>query len=205
MDNERRLKLKTSQIVRSVAKETQQKESANKKSNDFKNKFYSAISEATVLPKNSQSEFAEDDRRWAETKLGGDSPTGKPQIYINDAKFLKSNAGSNYRKDMLIGEGLHLIKKIDPDRAEKLYNTAVKDPSTLRWLEDSYMREKESGEKRPFADWVKNSRLDQIIGGYLLGGENSSIPTMRNWPTEKLPYGKAFKAEIEKLKKDLDI
>ena len=61
------------------------------------------------------------------------------------------------------------------------------------------------GEKRPFESWVRNSRLDQIIGGYLFGGKNSSVPTMQAWPTEKLPYGTEFKEEIIKLKKDLGL
>jgi len=172
---------------------------------DFKTKFYSAINEAVVSPEEAQQEFGEEDFRWAETKIGDDSPTGKPQIYINDAKFKRFNAGPNYRKEMLIGEGLHLIKEIDPERAERLYQSAVTDPVTRGWLKESYKREAERGEKRPFDKWVKHSRLDQIIGGYLLGGNKSSVPTMRDWPTERLPYGKQFKTELEKLKKDLDL
>mgnify|MGYP005997853117 CR=1 FL=1 len=172
---------------------------------DFKTKFYSAINEAVVSPEEAQQEFGEEDFRWAETKTGYDSPTGKPQIYINDAKFKRFNAGPNYRNEMLIGEGLHLIKEIDPERAERLYQSAVTDPSTLGWLKESYKREAERGEKRPFDKWVKHSRLDQIIGGYLLGGNKSSVPTMRDWPTERLPYGKQFKIELEKLKADLGL
>jgi hypothetical protein len=37
-------------------------------------------------------------------------------------------------------EGLHLIKEIDPERAERLYQSAVTDPSTLGWLKESYKR-----------------------------------------------------------------
>ena len=172
---------------------------------DFKTKFYSAINEAVVSPEEAQQEFGEKDFRWAETKIGGDSPTGKPQIYINDAKFKKFNAGPDYRKEMLIGEGLHLIKEIDPERAERLYQSAVTDPVTLRWLLESFKREAERGEERRFDKWVKHSRLDQIIGGYLLGGKKSSVPTMRDWPTDGRRYGKQFKTELEKLKKDLDL
>jgi hypothetical protein len=128
-----------------------------------------------------------------------------PQIYINDAKFKRFNAGPNYRKEVLLGEGLHLLKEIDPERAERLYQSAISDPASLRWLKESYKREAERGEKRPFDKWVKHSRLDQIVGGYLLGGKKSSIPTMRDWPTERLPYGTKFKAEIERLKKDLGL
>jgi len=172
---------------------------------DFKTKFYKAIEEAVVSPEEASQEFGEEDFRWAETRMGEDSPTGRPQIYINDSKFQKFNAGPNYKKEMLIGEGLHLLKEIDPERAERLYQSAVNDPATLGWLKESFKREAERGEQRTFEKWVRTSRLDQIVGGYLLGGKNSSVPTMRDWPTERLPYGKTFKAEIEKLKADLDL
>jgi hypothetical protein len=176
---------------------------------DFKTKFYSAIKEAEVSPEEAKQEFKKDDPRWGETKMGEDSPTGKSQIYINHDRFKRFNAGPNYRKEMLIGEGIHLLKELDPERAEQLYQSAINDPAVLKWLQKSYKTEAERGEKRPFDKWVKHSRLDQIIGGYLLGNKKSSIPTMRDWPTERLVYdgyyGTQFKAELEKLKKDLDL
>ena len=172
---------------------------------DFKTKFYSAIKEAEVSPEEAKQEFKKDDTRWGETKMGEDSPTGKSQIYINHDRFKRFNAGPNYRKEMLIGEGIHLLKELDPERAEQLYQSAINDPDVLKWLKESYKKEAERGEKRPFDKWVKHSRLDQIIGGYLLGNKKSSIPTMRVWPTERLAYGTQFKAELEKLKKDLDL
>ena len=172
----------------------------------FKDKFYNAIQEAVVANHEENSmEFKDDDFRWAETKLGEDSPTGKPRIYVNHKKFMENKAGRNYLDEMLLGEGLHLIKEIDPERAEKLYEAAVNDPETLQWLRESYKYETNRGEKRKFVPWVKNSRLDQIIGGYFLGGNKSSVPTMKDWPTERLPYGTIFKQELEKLKKDLDL
>ena len=173
---------------------------------DFKTKFYSAIKEAEVSPEEAKQEFKKDDTRWGETKMGEDSPTGKSQIYINHDRFKRFNAGPNYRKEMLIGEGIHLLKELDPERAEQLYQSAINDPDVLKWLQESYKRVTEcDGEVRPFDKWVKHSRLDQIIGGYLLGNKKSSIPTMRDWPTERLPYGSQFKTEVEKLKKDLDL
>ena len=51
------------------------------------------------------------DGRWGETKLGEDSPTGKPKIYINHNKFKRNpETGKDYEQEMLIGEGIHLIK-----------------------------------------------------------------------------------------------
>jgi len=165
----------------------------------FKDKFYGALQQYQATEEESAAEFEDNDFRWAETKMGGDSPTGIPKIYINHQKF-KDNPDTreNYVQEMLIGEGLHLIKEIDPERAERLYTTAVNDPDVLGWLKESYRYEQNRG-------WVKHSRLDQIIGGYLLGGKNSSVPTMQSWPTERLPYGTKFKAEVESLKKDLGL
>ena len=172
----------------------------------FKDKFYGALQQYQATEEESAAEFEDNDFRWAETKMGGDSPTGIPKIYINHQKF-KDNPDTreNYVQEMLIGEGLHLIKEIDPERAERLYTTAVNDPDVLGWLKESYRYEQNRGEERPFEQWVKHSRLDQIIGGYLLGGKNSSVPTMQSWPTERLPYGTKFKAEVESLKKDLGL
>jgi len=173
----------------------------------LKEKFYSALEEAAATEEEVMQEFKDDDFRWAETKLGEDSPTGKPRIYINHKKFKKNpDTGENYVKEMLVGEGLHLLKEIDPERAETIYQAAVSDPKTLQWLKESYKHEQETRqEARPFDQWVKHSRLDQVVGGYLLGGEKSSIPTMKAWPTQRLPYGTTFKAELDKLKSDLGL
>ena len=172
----------------------------------FKDKFYRIIEEYKATNEESAAEFKENDFRWAETKIGEDSPTGKPKIYINHKAFKNNpDTGENYEKEMLIGEGLHLIKEIDPKKADKLYDAAINDPPVLNWLKESYRYEQNRGEQRPFEQWVKASRLDQIIGGYLLGGKKSSVPTMQAWPTERLPYGTKFKDELEKLKKELEL
>lgn len=172
----------------------------------FKDKFFKVIEEYKATDEESAAEFKEGDFRWAETKTGGDSPTGKPKIFINHKKFKENpDTGKEYVKEMLIGEGLHLIKEIDPTKAEQLYNAAINDPPVLKWLKESYRYEQNRGEQRPFEKWVKTSRLDQVIGGYLLGGKKSSVPTMQGWPTERLPYGTKFKDELEKLKKELGL
>mgnify|MGYP003641686096 CR=1 FL=1 len=170
---------------------------------DFKDKFYKAVNEAYDPEANI---FSQNDFRFAETQRGEDSPTGKTRIVLNHNKLKKSGAGTNYVNEMLIGEGLHLIKDIDPARANRLYDKAINDPPVLNWLKESYKREQQSNdEKRSFDKWVKTSRLDQIIGGYLLGGSSSSIPTMKAWPVDKLPYGTEFKKELDILKVDLDL
>ena len=132
----------------------------------FKDKFYKLIEEYKATDEESATEFKEGDFRWAETKIGDDSPTGKPKIFINHKKFKDNpDTGEDYVREMLIGEGLHLIKEIDPKRADQLYKSAINDPPVLKWLKESYRYEQNRGEQRPFEQWVKASRLDQIIGG----------------------------------------
>jgi len=182
----------------------------------FKDKFYKLIEEYKATDEESAAEFKEGDFRWGETKLSEDSPTGKPKIYINHKKFKNDpNTGKNYEREMLIGEGIHLLKDIDPERADRLYKTAISDPGVLRWLKDSYAQEVTNNnnipneQKRSFENYVKVSRLDQIIGHYLLANKNASVPTNRQWPTQRLVergfYGTKFKDELDKLKKELDL
>lgn len=152
-------------------------------------------------------EFKEDDFRWAETKVGEDSPTGNAQFFINHKKFEKAGARrSEYEPAMLLGESLHVLKSKDPERYDKLYDSAMSDPQTSAWLKKSYEHsKKEYGEKRPFEKWVRQSRLDQVIGGYFFGGKDSPIPTMREWDRQKLPYGTKFREEVEGLGYDLGL
>ena len=182
----------------------------------FKDRFYAAIDAAKATDEEMAEEFKNNDFRWGETKLGDDSPTGRPKIYINHNKFKNDpNTGKNYEREMLIGEGIHLLKDIDPERADRLYKTAISDPGVLRWLKDSYAREVTNNnsipneQKRSFENYVKVSRLDQIIGHYLLANKNASVPTNRQWPIERLVergfYGTKFKDELDRLKTDLEL
>ena len=86
----------------------------------FKDRFYAAIDAAKATDEEMAEEVKNNDFRWGETKLGDDSPTGRPKIYINHNKFKNDpNTGKNYEREMLIGEGIHLLKDIDPERADR--------------------------------------------------------------------------------------
>jgi hypothetical protein len=145
-----------------------------------------------------------DDQHWAETQRGDDSPTGKSRIYLNEAKFEAAGA-SGHREQMLLGEGLHLLKDVDPPRFQHLLETAKSEPEVMHWFQESYKRETAAGEKRPFDKWLEHSRFDQVVGGYMFGGKDSPIPTMRNWDKGKLPFGTKFRAELDKLERDLEL
>ena len=172
----------------------------------LKARFDAAIKAATVPEKEWANEFTEGDGRYAETKRGEDSPTGQARIYINKKLLESKGASKGYMKDMVTGEALHLLKDIDPARHKLLVDSALSEPEVVKWMQDSYAREqKYNGEQREFMPWLINSRFDQMIGGYMYGGKNSSIPTMRNWDVPNMPFGTAFRAELSRLKADLEI
>lgn len=151
-------------------------------------------------------EFAENDFRWAESKGGedrGDQADEKMEIYINRAKFEAAGA-SNYEEKVILGESLHNLKNIEPERWQRMEDAALGDESYRRWAEESYQRALTEGEMRPFAEWHRHSRFDQIIGGYLFAGDEA-LPTMRDWRREDLPWGKPLEGELKKLAKDLDM
>ena len=170
-----------------------------------------AIQQSKTTPEESREFFRSlpddaRDRIWAETQIFDDSPTKLPRTLINYDKFEKDGrAGKDYVRELQFGEALHLLKYIDPARYQDLYRTAMREEEPRKWLEDAYSRAKEGyGETRSFPDFVRRSRLDQVIGGYISGGKNSNIPTMREW-NKDLPYGKEFRKKLEDLKTDLGI
>ncbi len=177
---------------------------------DLKKKLAFSIQQAKVPEEESSAYFganAAKDPRWAETQIFDDSPTGRPRTLINRKKFEDSGAGEDYVREVEFGEGLHLLKYIAPEVFNDLYITAMSEKEPRRWLEESYqhaVNDKENPEKRRFEDWVRYSRLDQVVGGYISGGENSNVPTMKTWGKD-LPFGRIFRSKLEGLKSQLGI
>ena len=169
-----------------------------------------AIQQSKTTPEESKEFFRSlpdeaRDRIWAETQIFDDSPTKQPRILINYEKFEEDGrAGEDYVRELQFGEALHLLKYIDPTTYQDLYRTAMSEPEVRNWLEDSYERAKKTPEeggyreKRPFDKFVRQSRLDQVIGGYITGGKDSNIPTMRQWGKD-LPYGNQFRQKLDRL------
>ena len=141
--------------------------------------------------------FRPDDFRWGETLTGDDSPYDQPLIHINDRKF-KDAGVSDYRQKAALAESLHLLKNERPKYYNNLIDTALADPETKRWLDDSYQRVQGEGEEREFDDWLRQSRFDQVIGGYLFAGDEA-FPTMKNWSRDALPFG-SLRPELEKMR-----
>jgi len=145
-----------------------------------------------------------DNDGWGEVFTGGDSPIGRPVIAINDEKFKKSGAGPGYREKMTLFESMHLLKDVEPVRYNRILTKALRDKKYMNWAHRSYaIAQLHEGETRSFAKWHKTSRLDQIIAGYMLGGD-PDLPTMKGW-NRNLPIGKDLKTELERLREDLEI
>tara|TARA_R100000656_G_scaffold72136_3_gene53895 strand:- start:1584 stop:2189 length:606 start_codon:yes stop_codon:yes gene_type:complete len=150
-----------------------------------------------------EEEFSPKDFRWGETKFDrsepenyGDVSTEKPKVYINKKKFAKELGQKELTKEQMnkyiLGEALHNLKGVDPERYDRLYRSAMGSPKYRQWLKESYDTTIENPtedyiEERPIDQWHKESRFDQILGGYIDAGD-PDYPTLKNWSRD-LPFG----------------
>ena len=150
-----------------------------------------------------EEEFSPKDFRWGETKFDrsepenyGDVSTEKPKVYINKKKFAEELGQEELTKEQInkyiLGEALHNLKGVDPERYDRLYRSAMGSPKYRQWLKDSYdytinNPTEDYRETRPIDQWHKESRFDQILGGYIDAGD-PDYPTLKNWSRD-LPFG----------------
>ena len=151
------------------------------------------------IASDSSTEFEPDDFRWGETKF--EEAEDRPTVYINHAKFQAAGA-EGYEDKMLLGESLHNLKNVDPERYNRLKKAAAQSHEYMKWAKESYKLSKEEGEKRSFEDWHNFSRFDQVVGGYLFA-QDPSMPSMADWNREELPFGDEFRKELADLDKAL--
>lgn len=147
----------------------------------------------------------------SETKYGGDSPTGKPIIYVNDDLY-KGSA----KKKMMKAESLHLLKLKEPELHKSLMDTALDDPAYMAAARHSYdvvtgRKPDENGdyvpegkrEQRSFDKWHSVSRFDQVIGGYILA-QDPDFPTMKNWDRGKMQMGPELRRKLEAIRQEFN-
>ncbi len=130
--------------------------------------------------------------------------------YINEAKLKNEGSTGNFIGDMMFGESLHNLSKTSPYWYNVLKNAALKDNDVMRWRDDSYelvSRKPHNphleGELRTKEDWWNESRFDQVVGGYLLGGPDANIHTMREWDQNYKGFGTTFKNKLNQFKQAL--
>ena len=131
--------------------------------------------------------------------------------YINEQKLREGGSTGDVVGDMFFGEALHNLDKTSPYWHNRLKEAAENDPEVMRWRDDSYdfvSRKPHNphleGELRTKEDWWNESRFDQVVGGYLLGGRDANIHTMRGWDRNKMPFGTTFRGVLEEFEQALD-
>lgn len=193
-------------FVGGLRKEIGQYNQGQQRVPNLKDRLMAAVTVAT--PEESAKYFSKgaNDSRWGETLKGEDSPTSRTTIMINDAKFKASGVGEAYRDKAILGELLHSLSDVDPERYQRLLGSAD-NPEMNRWAQESYRNVTDPAqnpdyvESRPFDEWYKKSRFDQVMGGYLQAGD-PDLPTMKTW-SQSLPFGDGFKKELELLRREL--
>jgi hypothetical protein len=135
------------------------------------------------------------------------------KIYINEERMRNEGSSEDFVEEMFFGEALHGLKESVPEWYNYLYNAAERDPEVMRWKQHSFdvvkgKKPDESGvirtenlEERDIDDWWVESRFDQLVGGYLLGGKDSNVHTLRNWDKNRLPFGTEFRKALEDFRK----
>ena len=152
------------------------------------------------------------DPRWGETKKGEDSSRDKPVVYLNYDKF-KEGLGQEELtpaqvEKYFLGETLHNLKDVEPETYERLMESALDSPEYRKWMEDSYqyaLNDPSYEETRDINEWHRESRFDQVIGGYL-GAGDEDYPTLKDWSRDMPGYSSdKFRKELEKLRSRLDM
>jgi len=141
-----------------------------------------------------------DDQRWGETVSGDNYQThAKPKVYLNTAKWEANKAGEGWRDKAILGETIHQLKNIEPQMYTRLEDAALEHQPYVDNAKNAFFegaRKKQTqwdgslAELKKFMDnpdfvnspvfkeWHRRSRFDQVLGGYLQGGD-PAIPTMR--------------------------
>ncbi len=129
------------------------------------------------------------------------------KAYINEARLKKEGSTGDYVGDMMFGEALHNLDKTSPYWYNRLRTAAQLDDDVMKWKDESYKHVTQAmpiaGESRPKEQWWDVSRFDQVVGGYLLGGKDANVHTMRNWSQDDIGFGTTFRKELEEFKKAL--
>ena len=131
------------------------------------------------------------------------------KAYINEARLMNEGSTGDFIGDMMFGEALHNLEKTSPYWYNRLRTAAQLDDDVMDWKDQSYdfvagaKNPHLEGESRPKEKWWHVSRFAQVVGGYLLGGKDANVHTMRKWGKD-LPFGTTFRKELKAFKQALD-
>ena len=123
------------------------------------------------------------------------------KIYLNESRM----SSQEEIDDMFFMETFHNLDIVDPEIYDKLFTASENDPSMQAWKERSYKYvTKKEGEERDIEDWWKESYFDQLLMGYVFGGDDSNIPTLRDNFSQGVNdqrFGTIFKKEADSFYK----
>lgn len=115
------------------------------------------------------------------------------------------------RDDLQLFESFHGSKFKQTDWYKRLKNAAENDKNIQDWKNHSFkvltgdIADPETGEKiaeeyretRPIDKWWEESRFDQLVGGWVVGGPNSKLPTLQQGWDKDNKWGTGFKKELK--------
>ena len=135
---------------------------------------------------------------------GTQSTRMQPTVHINKQRYEKSLGRKVTPKQMrkyALSESLHNLKNVEPETYYNLRVAALRNPDYRNWVMDSYKNHAvpKEGEERDLDEWEQDSRFDQIVSGYVFGGD-PDFPSMEDWNAYDMPYSGAFRDELSKLK-----
>ena len=162
-----------------------------------------------------REEFKENDFRWMETLKGDDIKTrkdkSKPVVYINYDKWENELPDDRLKNGKLppelvdkyfLADTLHNLESVDPEMYQKLWDAATGSEAYMDWARNSYEWERaNNNERRPFDKYLKTSRFDQTLGGYLYAGD-PDFPTLQPWSRTEMP-GYSESPEFTRLLNEL--
>ena len=101
-----------------------------------------------------------------------------------------------------MAETMHNLEDVDPEIYQKLWDAATGSEAYMDWAANSYeWDQKNNNERRPFDKYLKTSRFDQTLGGYLYAGD-PDFPTLQPWSRTEMP-GYAESPEFTRLLNEL--
>ena len=140
------------------------------------------------------------------------------KVYIFEERLKNAGSTGDFVHDMHLGEAMHRLNESAPELYERLRNAAENDPKIQEWKQNSFkvvtgrmpdetgkVIPEERRETRDIDKWWRESRFDQVLGGYVFGGPDANLHTLRSegWSKNSPKWGSVFRKEAEAFRQSL--